>query len=167
MNRRHLLKTLTSATAIGAMARMPTAEAAPDIPAVTRHAPTTFDASPTSTLDAFNNQFRGYNYAERVGQFSIFFTGFKQGYTQSGIHGQWLAWPGNWLPDAERRAMNQYYVATVPTGEVGAYKKGASFTLHPHGIAWDEFCTQAGWDRVIAEVEAGRERLLRLLREAA
>lgn len=166
MYRRTLLKTLTGATVVGAAFTLPPdAVAGVAARGFLRAGHGSADATPMALLDAFNAQFDGYRYAARVGQWSVFFTGFKADQTGIRLCGQWLGWPGQWLPAEERSRIRQFFVAVVPGGTVGAYRKASTFTVDKW-LSLEDFYTADGWEKCIAAVDAGETRLLSAMREA-
>lgn len=159
MNKRSFLKALFGGGGAGIVG-IATAGMAP-VPELERHH---IDEHPLSVLEEFNNRFPGYQQAERVGQFSVFFSGLKPTQVSSILAGQWFAWPGAWLHVEDRKSIDRYFRADVPDcGMDGEYHLGDHFPIKGD-IDTGMLMSAEGRIKVSRWVEDGHRRIVALIR---
>lgn len=154
MHRRGFLGALLGATAVSATPLSATAPPAP----VLRPTPLS-----GCTLREFNAQWPQYPQGDRLGDYSLTFTGLKTGLANSWLVGQWLAWPV--LPPGRRGFASdaRYFYAPVPGAPSGAYEPvhaaeytpGAVFRIYG-GLEPHHLCSAEGLEAVYQEIEIAR-----------
>jgi hypothetical protein len=122
------------------------------------------------SLDTFNTRYGGRNRSDRVGLYSVFFTGLKTSWDSTILAGQWVAWPGLWLPEDQRRRIGKCFVSAVPGIYAKEYHPGEIFPIGPMAprrecLTYEQFCSEDGQREIRAILADCRQHLVNLLKQ--